>query len=341
MSFLSPIEARLAASWPPQSWCDVTVLAAVSGGVDSVALLRALAALKTGGEGRLYVGHFNHGLRGGESEEDERFVGELCRQLDLPCKVGHVAGGQAVTDSGDGLEAAARATRYEFLQQTAARLGARYVVTAHTADDQAETILHRIIRGTGIGGLAAMVRARPLGPAATLIRPLLEVRRSELKAYLSGLGQRYRSDSSNVDVRFTRNRIRHELLPLLAERFNPGVVDAVLRLGSLAGEVQVVVDAIVGELVPLCVAMVSSEQLEIDADALSGRPRYVIRELLMAVWRQQDWPLQAMGFVQWELLAEMVVACSERGCSELPPQQTFPGNVLAERSEGRLRLVRR
>ena len=149
-------------------------------------------------------------------------------------------------------EATARTARYAFLQETAERFGARYVVTGHTADDQAETILHRIVRGTGIAGLAGMARVRPLGPAATLIRPLLDFRRLELLAYLTDLGQPFRSDSSNSDTAFTRNRIRCRLLPELAAEYNPGVVASLVRLGRLAGEVQSVVDALVEDLAALC-----------------------------------------------------------------------------------------
>ena len=334
-----PLERDLAARWAPQTWREVTVLLAVSGGADSVALFRAMRALKTGGAGRLCAAHFNHRLRGNESAGDEAFVVDLCRRFDVPCEVGNAQADQIAAQGGDGLEAAARATRYEFLQQTAARLGARYLVTAHTADDQAETILHRIVRGTGIGGLAGMERARPLGPATTLIRPLLEIRRAELAAYLDDLGQPYRRDSSNDDVRFTRNRIRHELLPQLAGQFNPGVVDALLRLGTLAGQVQTLVDETVDGLVERSVVSTSSGTVEIDAAALCGRPGYLVRELLMAVWRNQGWPMQAMGFAQWELLSEMISAC-QPAPSDLPAKQMFPGSVSAEPGEGRLMLRR-
>ena len=134
------------------------------------------------------------------------------------------------------------------MQSTAERLGARYVVTAHTADDQAETILHRILRGTGVAGLAGMRRARPLGPAATLIRPLLDVRRAEILAYLSELQQPFQDDASNSDLGFTRNRIRHELLPRLAADYNSDVVAALLRLGQTAHDAQQHIDAAVEEL---------------------------------------------------------------------------------------------
>jgi len=337
MSPLHSFESRLAAAWPPKDWQDVTVLLAISGGADSVALLRATRALKAGGEGRLVAGHFNHRLRAKQSDADEAFVVDLCRRLGLSCEVQCAQSGQLAADSSDGLEMAARKARYDFLQQTAARLGARYVVTAHTADDQAETILHRILRGTGITGLSGMLRARPLGPA-TLIRPLLEFPRAQLREYLKDLGQPYRSDSSNEDTRHTRNRIRHELLPELADRFNPGVVDALLRLGRLAGEVQTVVDRVVRDLAEQCTAEDPSGSVRINTAPLADQPRYVVRELLIAVWRRQAWPLQAMGFTEWDLLAEMIAACREDS-SVAQRKRMFPGSVVAEVGEGELRLT--
>jgi tRNA(Ile)-lysidine synthase len=253
---------------------------------------------------------------------------QLCRENGVPCEVGRATPGQWAA-AGDGFEAAARQSRYEFLQDAAARLGARYVVTAHTADDQAETILHRILRGTGIAGLAGMARARPLGSAATLIRPFLEVRRAEVLEYLDQIGQAFRCDGTNEDRQFTRNRIRVELLPSLAAQYNPGVIDALLRLGRLAGEVQGVVDAIVDGMVEQAVVRGPQDQIRISLDPLEGQPRYVVRELLMAVWRQHQWPLQAMGFEQWDLLAEMATAGSQ-GIVPPPQKRMFPGGILAE-----------
>ena len=145
----------------------MTVLAAVSGGADSVALLRAVAALKTGGAGRLCVAHFNHKLRD-QADEDQQFVVALCKQIGLSCETGASDVAQLAANEGEGIEPAARRARYEFLKQAAGRVGARFVLTAHTADDQAETILHRIIRGTGIAGLAGMSRSRRLGQCHAL-----------------------------------------------------------------------------------------------------------------------------------------------------------------------------
>ena len=290
-----------------------------------MALLRALAASKPGGEGRLVVAHANHQLRGAESDADAAFVADLAGSLGLGCEVGRVQVEQAS-------EAGARRARYAFLQQTAARRGARYVVTAHTADDQAETILHRILRGTGLRGLAGMSRARPLGPV-TLLRPLLGVRRAELADYLAELGQPCRHDATNLEMRFTRNRIRRQLLPQLAEQFNAGIVEALLRLGTLAAESQSVVDALVDDLIDRAVHPAGPAALRIDCATLASQSRFVIRELLAALWRRQGWPMQAMGFDQWELLADMVLAAGRQ-------KRGFPGNVAAERVEDRLRLGR-
>jgi len=320
------VENALAASWPPEDWQDLTVAVAVSGGADSVALLRGLVALKTGGEGRLAVAHLNHGLRGREAEADEAFVVDLCRRLDVSCHIGGARVAEVAAGRGDGLEEAARVARYRFLAETASQIGARYVATAHTADDQAETILHRILRGTGIAGLAGMPRARAIeGCGASLIRPLLGVHRSELVAYLTDLGQPYREDTSNRDPKHTRNRLRHDLLPTLARDYNPGVADALLRLGRLAGEVQSVIDALAADLAERCLARQTPQTLEIDRAALADQPCYLVREVLVQLWGNQRWPLQSMGFAEWEELAEMATAVAPQTA-----KRTFPGGVSAE-----------
>lgn len=321
------LEARLAEAWSPDDWRDVTVLAAVSGGADSVAMLRAMHATKGGGAGRICVAHFNHRLRGDASDDDARFVQELAASLDLACEPGEAEPG-ALDAGGDGIEAAAREVRYEFLRTTAERLGARYVVTAHTADDQAETILHRIVRGTGVRGLAGMARARPLGDVS-LIRPMLAIRRNEVVEYLDALNQPFREDASNADLKFTRNRIRAELLPLLTERFNPAVVDALLRLGALAEETQRSIDYVIDDLYRQTVRRTNdgvAVELHVWMD------RHLLRELLKRVWTEEGWPLQGMGFDQWERLASMLDGPGWK--------EAFPGAVVAEVVDYEIRLSR-
>ncbi|MGH7134897.1 MAG: tRNA lysidine(34) synthetase TilS [Pirellulales bacterium] len=312
-------ERRLHQLWPGD-WHDVTVLAAVSGGADSVALLRALDSAGSKRPGRLVVAHFNHGLRE-EAADDESFVCELSACLDLQCIVGrrhHPA-------TSSWIEEAARQARYEFFRATAAEVGARYVATAHTADDQAETVLHRIVRGTGIAGLAGMRRARELCPGVTLIRPLLSVRRSELLAYLQALEQPFREDATNAERRFTRNRLRHGLLPELARDYNSNVVEALLRLSQLAGEAQSIVDERVGELVRD--VRFEANRVELEISRYASEPRYVVRELLVAVWRRHGWPEQAMGFDEWESLADLLLSPDPRAGT----LRLMPGGVAVMR----------
>jgi tRNA(Ile)-lysidine synthase len=321
-------ERRLAAAWPPETWRDVTVLVAVSGGADSVGLLRALAALKTSGNGRLAVAHFNHRLRP-EAPDEARFVAELAQRLGLNCEIGEGQVAEAAALQGDGLEAAARAERLAFLQAAAERLGARYVVTAHTADDQAETVLHRILRGTGIAGLAGMRRARPLGPAVTLIRPLLAIRRAEILDYLAELNQLFCEDMSNAELAFTRNRLRLDLLPRLAAEYNPEVIPALVRLAEIARDAQQVVEANVEELLDRAVspANLSPERVTIDCHLLAGANRHLLREMFVAIWREHNWPQQAMGFAEWDALAGMVL-----DPDPLTAPRNLPGNIRAQKN---------
>lgn len=328
-------ESQLSAAWAPAAWRDVSLLVAVSGGADSVSLLCGLVRLKDGqGRGRLAVGHFNHHLRGVDSDQDEAFVVDLSRRLGVDCRVGRSAAGP-LHSQGDGLEAAARDARYDFFRHTAEELGARYVVTAHTAEDHAETILHRIIRGTGINGLAGIGRTRTLGHAVTVIRPMLTIHRQEILDYLTALGQPYRHDASNEDSRFTRNRIRHQLLPLLST-FNAGIVEALLRLGVLAGEVQTVVDTLVDDVSQRAVRQETAHRVTIDLAELAMQPRYLVREVLLAAWRREDWPLQAMGFAQWDELADLIYDSAGRDLAAR--RKTLPGGVQVSIDADHLRL---
>jgi len=329
---------KLAEAWPTDRWRDVTVLVAVSGGADSVALLRALAELASNHPGSLVVGHFNHRLRGAESDHDEAFVVELAGQLGIACEVGRA---EPSAPSGDGIEADARRQRYDFLQATAERLGARYVATAHTADDQAETILHRIVRGTGLSGLAGIRRARPLGPAVALVRPLLDVSRAEVLDYLGSLGQTFREDATNQQTQFTRNLLRHELLPLLARQYNPRVADALRRLGTLAGEAQEVIDREVQRLQECYVGALQPGRIEIDLAGLADQPPYLVRELLLSLWRKLRWPQQSMGHHEWSQLARLARSGpDEPGPGKSSTPLTLPGAICAEKQGEQLVLTR-
>jgi tRNA(Ile)-lysidine synthase len=326
------VERQLADAWPPEKWRGLTVIIAVSGGADSVALLRAMIALRDQGAGRLLVGHLNHQLRGVESDQDEAFVRQLAASLDCRCFVGHA--GRLRADAPDGLEAAARDARYQFLRELADREGARYVVLGHTFDDQAETILHRIVRGTGIAGLAGMQAARRLSDLTTLVRPLLAVHREQLRDYLHECGQLYREDSSNSEQQYTRNRIRHDLIPLLESQFNAKVCDALVRLGRYADQVQQIIEELVADLCGQHIEK-TADGVSLDCSPVAHQPQHVLCEMLIAVWKAQGWPMQAMSGQKWEEVASLV-------SNELTEAQKIclPGNVIAERTGATLSLTR-
>jgi tRNA(Ile)-lysidine synthase len=331
-----PLEHAIAAAWPMAEWRDMHVLLAVSGGPDSVALLRAVIAIKrrVNGRGKVFVGHFNHRMRGEQADADQVWLAEVCRRLELPFEAGGADVAALAAEQGDGWEAAARTARYEFLSQTAERVGARWVATGHTRDDQVETVVHRLMRGTGLAGLAGMRVARPLLPTVTLVRPMLGLSRGDVLAYLSALRQDFRTDATNANVRFARNRLRHQLLPVLRAESGVDFDVAILRLAEQAAESQAVIDQHAAELVAKCVEFERPDGLRIDCQMLAGQPILMVREVCRRAWQAMNWPQQAMGFVDWKLLASLAMEGEGR------PQINLPGDVLAVR-EGDLLLVRR
>ena len=186
------------------------VVCAVSGGADSVALLFALYLLKEKLEITLEAAHFNHHLRGEESDRDEAFVAELCDRYDIPL---HRGGGQVVPGK-KGLEAAARDARYAFLRSLSGK-----IATAHTADDNAETVLMHLIRGTGLKGLGGITPIH-----GKVIRPMLKATRQDVEAFLEEWCLSHIEDSSNETDAFLRNRVRHHVMPLLAKE-NPKIAE--------------------------------------------------------------------------------------------------------------------
>lgn len=208
------------------------IAVAVSGGADSVALLRALADAAPEIGLVLSVVHVHHGIRGAEADEDARFVAELAQQLGLEFRLRRVNTPAEAQAQKETLEEAARRLRYAWFRDLLAQGHLDAVATAHTLDDQAETVLQRLLRGAwteGLGGIHPVMAC----PGGMILRPFLEVRRVELVAWLDELGQSWREDASNEDTTFTRNRIRHELLPQLVE-FNPRVAEQLSHLAAIA-----------------------------------------------------------------------------------------------------------
>ena len=209
------------------------VLLALSGGADSTALLRLFLDIRSRLDLELAVAHLNHGLRGRESEADAEFVRSLAADCHLPCVVEKLPPPERPNRGN--LQARAREQRYRFLQRIGDSLGARRIALGHTRDDQAETVLLRLLRGSGALGLAAI----PVSRADRFIRPLLSTRRQDLRNYLRSRGVGWREDASNRDLRFARNRVRHELIPWLEKTFNPAIVEVLARTAeNLRGDAE-------------------------------------------------------------------------------------------------------
>jgi len=302
----------------PSNAFDHGILAAVSGGADSVALFHLLVQ-SSPLEAKLAVAHVNHGLRGADSDADAKFVRTLTAEYKLRYFEHRIETESRMSEN------SARNQRYAFLVQQAEQLGFRYLVTAHTADDQTETVLHRILRGTGFAGLSGMVPARSLTPAVTLLRPLLHVRRKAILTYLESLGKTFRQDQTNLENQFTRNRIRNRLLPTLRKKFNPQIDEAVCRLATLAAEHESVLSELLDGLLETALTDQSPDRVVLDVMPLKNCSLPVLRELLIRVWKRQHFPQREMDFKQWSALAELLQTPGKR--------LDFPGGITAERTQ--------
>lgn len=212
------------------------ILVAVSGGADSVALLYLLHDLRHCLRLRLTVAHLNHQIRGAAADEDAAFVKKTARRLRLDCVCKNINVPRLARRKGISLEMAGRRARYEFFQSVALKHGCHAVATAHTSDDNAETMLLMLARGCGMPGLTG-IPPRSQAGIITVIRPLLQTDRKTIESYLRERHIAWREDASNSDPAFLRNRARHELLPLLEKKFNPAIRRALSRLAEvLSGE---------------------------------------------------------------------------------------------------------
>ncbi len=309
----------------PSGWCDLNVAVALSGGADSMALLRILRQIKSQqvGDGRLMALHVNHQLRGAESAADAQWCWKQCEALGIPLEVLTCDTSQYASDSGEGLEAAARAQRYQLLTAAAEQAGVRYLATAHTLDDQVETVLFRVLRGTGLRGLAGIPQTRALTGSVTLVRPLLDCSRSMIVDYLAELGQAYRTDSSNAETQFTRNRLRLELLPLLREQFNAELDSALVRLARQAGQTQQVIESQARRLLEAAECVAKPQALVLHCQVFHEQEPLVVCEALRMIWREAGLAQQAMTYEWWNRLGEMVQQPREGAVFNLP------GNVRA------------
>ncbi|OJW26986.1 MAG: tRNA lysidine(34) synthetase TilS [Planctomycetales bacterium 71-10] len=278
-------------------------MVAVSGGGDSVAMLLALHALRDELGLRLSVAHLDHNVRGEAAREDARFVADLAASLGLPFDLGS----WRPTRPGH-FEADARAARLAWLAGVARARGASAVAVGHTRDDQAETVLHRIVRGTGPRGLAGIPARRPLAAGVDLVRPLLDVSRRAIRDELARLGHAYREDATNSDARFTRARIRHDLIPKLEADYNPEAVAAIARLGELAAAERRLLEALLAPLAAAVIRSVDADRIAFDRRAAAGLAGPSAVEIVRRAWREAGWPEGSMTARRWRRLAAGLIA---------------------------------
>jgi len=329
--FASALDAGL----PPHGFWSGPVVVAVSGGADSVALLLGLQALAAtrGSASRLLVAHARHDLRE-DAAADADFVVDLAATLGIPAVIRSLQvrvpeGRGADGERGEGVEARARRLRYGFLTEVARERGARFVVVAHTADDQAETILHRGLRGTGLSGLTGMAVARPLDDGLTLLRPLLHVPRRLVREYLTARGQAWCEDATNADLRFARNFLRHAILARCEAGPYPAATAALVRLGGQAAAMAGALRSAAEHLLEKHAQRHADGSIVVQAGEFVALDPHLIGEILVALWRREGWPQRDMTARHYGQLVAMLQHAGEPLASEAaahrPPAVDLPG----------------
>lgn len=314
---------------------------AVSGGADSVALLRTLIDVAPEIGLVLSVAHVHHGIRGADADADAEFVAGLAATHNLAFHRHNVDAPAAARENRETLEEAARNLRYAWFSKLLASGEADAVATAHTLDDQAETVLHKLLRGAwteGLGGIHPVL----VQPHGVILRPFLNVSRTDIESWLSHIGQSWREDATNADTAYTRNRLRHELLPALAA-FNPRISTQLANLATLARDED---EYWKGELMRILPQLLlpgrpvrgggraastdpGEASLAMEIERLPPSPA-LRRRILRAAARQLG---VALNFEQTQRLLAM---CAPNGAR----RQTLTEKLSAERSPRELRLVR-
>jgi len=306
-----------------------TVVVGVSGGPDSMALLHLFLDLNKQLDWQLslHVAHFNHKLRGAEAERDAAFVQAAVDDLSIPCTIETCDVAALANAEKLGIEEISRRERYAFFERVCLRIGCKTVAVAHHADDDAETILHRVLRGTGLRGLAGIPRVRLLNPdnGVRVIRPLLRMTKKSLYNYLADTGIACREDRTNASNEPMRNRIRNILLPQIESQVNPQVREALTRLGEQAEWVQEFLSETVQRTFETLIISRTDQFLLLNADALERKSRLVQTELVRLAYRSFGLGEQDLSF------AHMVSALDLIADPTSGKQLQLPGGMTVEK----------
>jgi tRNA(Ile)-lysidine synthase len=308
------------------------IVVGVSGGLDSVVLLHALRELtsQAGREYRLTTAHLNHCLRD-SADADEQFVRHLADSWQISCCAARKDVHREAQRLGQGIEQAARMLRYQFLEDVAREQGAKFVAVAHHADDNVETILYRVLRGTHLRGLAGIPETRRLPGGATLIRPLLKFTRSQIESYAKNAGLEWREDPTNADATYRRNLLRHEILPLLREKLNPRADDALLRLAEAADDVEQLLASQAESAMQRCLRLCAGGKILFSAELLAREPAVLRSYVLRLALERLGAPLRMLGAERFAELARLV---EPGGAAAM----NLPGGFAVRREAGELVL---
>lgn len=312
-------------------------LLAISGGQDSMAMMHAVVTLqpKLNDKLELHVAHLNHRLRGEQSDSDERFVIEQAGRLNLPVSTKSIDVRQYAAKSAESIETAARELRYEFLAETADANRCKKIAMAHHADDNVETILHRIIRGTGMRGLAGIEPVRPIaGREVQVVRPMLELTRGQIEQFVNDRKIECRLDKTNLNNDHTRNRIRNELLPLLRSEYNGQVDRAISSLAAIAGDFGEILAQEAAEQLAKMAMQSDRDSLTLDAEAMGRLPRIHQAEILHLAMAQLKVPQRHVGYRQIIVVLDML---ANRG--GLGKKVQLPGGLWIEMRSNKLTLT--
>jgi tRNA(Ile)-lysidine synthase len=333
------LHQAILSQWPLDEWRESKIVIASSGGPDSTALLELLWELRPDQE-RTMVAHFNHGLRGAESDADQAFVEAHAARLGIACLTGRA---EPALEGTQVSENSLRGIRHTFLAKVAKERQASWVALAHHADDQVETFVHHLLRGAGPGGLKGIPPRRRIADGLVAVRPLLDVPRSSIIEYLETKNVSYCIDRSNLANDYTRNRIRNELLPELRRFAGSESLDRRLTQSCklIAEEHQVVVMLAERWLAGLDAKMRTDsgenrESVEAPISDFVETPWPIVRHALTMVWHRQGWPLREMNYSHWTRLHRFLIAASE---SRHPMRNELPGKIMVRYRKGILQIL--
>ena len=291
-----------------------SVLVAVSGGMDSVTLIHVLRTLASEFDIRLAIGHLNHGLRQGDADRDAGFAAELAGRLNLPFYGDKRNVRQLKQDGRLSLEEAARDVRYEFLEAVSARHGFDKIATGHHANDNAEQVLMNLMRGSGPLGLSGIAPVR----GRKIIRPLLELKKSEIVEYVTEKKLAFVTDLSNTDQSFRRNRIRHHLIPELEKGYNPSIIDTLNRVGAILRAEDQWLDNILTKDFQNCVAVHGTDSIRIDLSRFEGLATAAKRRIVRKAIQSVKTDLRRITLKHIDAILDLVARRSTDGRLNLP-----------------------